>query len=209
MFAFAPEWGWTFACSAPNSSHARCRGELLGLVDDEVAAVVPLGRIALRVLVGEHRALRLEHGARREVLRRDQLDRRVLPLDLTADDVGDDRVGLLERAAHHTSSPASIAAISAEPRDVAAALERGLEEDLQDLLGERRRDDAAAHRQHVGVVVEAREPSREQVVAQRGADAAHLVRGDLLALPAPTEHDADVGVRRRRRRVPTPAQIGG
>ncbi len=38
-------------------------GELLGLVHDEVPAVVPLGRVALGVLVREHRALRLEHGA--------------------------------------------------------------------------------------------------------------------------------------------------
>ena len=37
--------------------------EVLGVVDDEVAAVVPLPGIALRVLVGEHRTLRLEHGA--------------------------------------------------------------------------------------------------------------------------------------------------
>ena len=33
-----------------------------------------------------------------------------------------------------------------------------------------------------------------EVVAQRGADAAHLVGGELLALPAAAEHDADVGL---------------
>ena len=38
-------------------------GEVLGVVDHVVAAVVALGRIALGVLVGEHRALRLEHRA--------------------------------------------------------------------------------------------------------------------------------------------------
>ena len=58
MFALAPECGCTLACSAPNSSQARVAGELLGLVDDEVAAVVALARVALGVLVGEHRALR-------------------------------------------------------------------------------------------------------------------------------------------------------
>ena len=49
-------------------------GELLGFVDHEVAAVVALRRVALGVLVGEHRALRREHRGRREVLRRDELD---------------------------------------------------------------------------------------------------------------------------------------
>ena len=69
-------------------------GELLGLVDDGVAAVVALGRVALGVLVGEDGTLRLEHRRRREVLRRDELDRGVLALDLAADDVGDLGVGL-------------------------------------------------------------------------------------------------------------------
>ena len=92
-FALAPECGCTFACSAPNSAHARVAREVLGVVDDEVAAVVALGRVALGVLVGEHRALRLEHRARREVLRRDQLDRGVLALELALDDVGDLGIG--------------------------------------------------------------------------------------------------------------------
>ena len=56
MLAFAPECGCTLACSAPNSAQARVAGELLGLVDHEVAAVVPLARVALGVLVREHRA---------------------------------------------------------------------------------------------------------------------------------------------------------
>src|SRR5262249_62154226 len=85
---------------------------VLGVVDDVVAAVVALAGVALGVLVGEHRALRLEHCRRREVLGRDQLDRRVLPLDLAADDAGDGRVGALERRAHQISSPSSILAIS-------------------------------------------------------------------------------------------------
>ena len=49
-------------------------GELLDVVDDRVAAVVPLARVALGVLVGEHRADRLHDGGRREVLTGDQLD---------------------------------------------------------------------------------------------------------------------------------------
>ena len=43
MFALAPECGCTLAWSAPNSAQAVAR-ELLGVVDDVVAAVVPLPR---------------------------------------------------------------------------------------------------------------------------------------------------------------------
>ena len=63
----------------------------------------------------------------------------------------------------------------------------------------------AAHRQHVGVVVLARHPRGVEVVAERGADAEHLVGGNLLALAAAADHDAAVGaavrdLRARRRR---------
>jgi len=40
-------------------------GELLDLVDEFAAAVPALGRVALGVLVGEHAALGLHHGAGR------------------------------------------------------------------------------------------------------------------------------------------------
>ena len=56
--------------------------ELLGDVHELAAAVVALARQALRVLVGEPRALRLHHGAERVVLARDQLDLVVLPATL-------------------------------------------------------------------------------------------------------------------------------
>ena len=64
-------------------------------------------------------------------------------------------------------------------------------------------------RKHVGVVVGTGEPGGEQVVAQRGAHAVHLVGRQLLALPAAAEHDAEVGLavahgatdRRAERRV--------
>ena len=88
---------------AEQRARARAR-EFLGVVDDEVAAVVALAGIALGVLVGEHRALRLEHRRRREVLRRDQLDRRVLALELAPDDVGDLGIGALQRRRHRRVS---------------------------------------------------------------------------------------------------------
>ena len=61
-------------------------GQLLGLVDHLVAAVVPLARVALAVLVGEDRPGGPQHRRRGEVLRGDELDRGVLPLDLGVDD---------------------------------------------------------------------------------------------------------------------------
>ena len=49
-------------------------GELLGDVDEFAAAVVTLPGVALRVLVRQHRALRLEDATARVVLGGDQLD---------------------------------------------------------------------------------------------------------------------------------------
>ena len=70
----------------------------LGDVDELAAAVVALARIPLGVLVGQHRAGRLQHGLADEVLRGDQLEAGVLPVLLVADGLGDLRVGRGERA---------------------------------------------------------------------------------------------------------------
>ena len=79
-------------------------GELLGLVDHQVAAVVALARVALGVLVGEHRALRGDDRPRREVLRRDELDGGVLPLGLALDDAGDRGVRRAQLVAAHLAA---------------------------------------------------------------------------------------------------------
>ncbi len=71
-------------------------GELLDLVHDLAAAVVPPARIALGVLVRRHAADRLEHARPSEVLRRDQLDLAALALELAAEEVGDLAVDLSE-----------------------------------------------------------------------------------------------------------------
>ena len=59
--------------------------QVLDLVHVDVSAVVALSRVALRVLVGQHRTAGLQHGRRGEVLRCDQLQRGVLPLEFVLD----------------------------------------------------------------------------------------------------------------------------
>jgi hypothetical protein len=63
--------------------------ELLDLVDPLAAAVVALPRVALGVLVREHRAGRLEHRRPGEVLGRDQLELVALAAELAVDQTGD------------------------------------------------------------------------------------------------------------------------
>ena len=70
--------------------------ELLDLVDDLAAAVVPLARVALGVLVRRHRPDRLEHGRPGEVLGGDQLDLAALALELLAEESRDIGVDLGE-----------------------------------------------------------------------------------------------------------------
>ena len=68
-------------------------GERFHLVGILAAAVVAPARIALGVLVGEHRADRLEHRRAGDVLARDQLDPLALAAKLTADDRVHRRIG--------------------------------------------------------------------------------------------------------------------
>ena len=74
-----------------------------------------------------------------------------------------------------------------------SAFERRFEPYLQDFVGQSESDDPPAHGKDVRVVMLAREAGRIQIVAQRGADARHLVGGDLLALAASAKHDTAVG----------------
>ena len=59
--------------------------QVLHLVDDLVAPVVATAGIPLRVLVGQHRARGGQHRRRGEVLGRDQLQRRLLAVELLSD----------------------------------------------------------------------------------------------------------------------------
>ena len=172
-------------------------------VDELAAAVVAPARIAFGVLVGEDRAGGLEHGAADEVLRRDQLEAAVLALQLVADAPRRSRDRSRRACASvEMRSGRQAVVMRSLPlccRDLieaplmASALERRVQPERQDLVGEAEGDDAAAHREDVGVVVLARQPRRVEIVAERGADARHLVGGDLLALAAAAEHDAAIG----------------
>ena len=68
--------------------------QLLGDVDLLAAAVVAAARVALGVLVGQHRADRVEHRLRHEVLRGDHLQRPLLAPQLALEHGGDRRVDL-------------------------------------------------------------------------------------------------------------------
>ena len=71
-------------------------GEILGDVDELAAAVIAPARIPFRVFVGHHRALRLEHGTRDDVLGGDELDLVALAAEFEVDGAGDVRIGVGE-----------------------------------------------------------------------------------------------------------------
>ena len=78
-FAWAPECGCTLAKPQSNSRLARSMARVFGDVDIFAAAVIAPAGIALGIFVGQHRALRLQHRLRDDVLRGDQLDLFLLP----------------------------------------------------------------------------------------------------------------------------------
>ncbi len=70
----------------------------LDFVGWSAALIVAAARIALRIFVGQHRALRFEHRAADDVLRCDQLDLRLLALKLMLDAGEHRRIGVGEPA---------------------------------------------------------------------------------------------------------------
>jgi len=76
---------------------------------------------------------------------------------------------------------------------VAASLERCLKPDFDDFICQPEPYDAPAHGKHIGVVMQTRHACGVQVIAERGANAPHLVGGDLFPLSAAAEHDAALG----------------
>ncbi len=71
--------------------------QLLDLIDEFATAVIAPARIAFGVFVGQHRALRFEHGARHDVLGCDELDLILLTPELAADRGRDIGIGLGQR----------------------------------------------------------------------------------------------------------------
>ncbi len=69
----------------------------LGDVDELAAAVIALARQALGIFVGQHRALRFQHGARHDVFRGDQFDLVALAAEFLADHVGDRGIDVAQR----------------------------------------------------------------------------------------------------------------
>ena len=76
-------------------------GQVLDDVDVLAATVVAAARVALRVLVGEHGALCLQHGARHEVLRGNHFKGVALTGDFAADGLEDLRVELAHLLVTH------------------------------------------------------------------------------------------------------------
>ena len=68
--------------------------EALDHVGRRAALVVAAARIAFRIFVGEDRALRFEHRAADDILRRDQLDLVLLAAKLGLDRAGYGRIGV-------------------------------------------------------------------------------------------------------------------
>ena len=74
-------------------------------VDELAAAIIAAARIAFGIFVGEHRSLRLEHGARDDVFGGDQLDLVALAAELERDGLGDLGIGFGERRREKTVRP--------------------------------------------------------------------------------------------------------
>ena len=92
--------------------------QLFGDVDELAGAVVAASGVALRVLVGQWRALCLQHRAARVVLRRDEHDVPALPVRLLPDGLRDLGVTLHQHA--HGNPPLSLMWESGHPERAGA-----------------------------------------------------------------------------------------
>ena len=76
-----------------------------------------------------------------------------------------------------------------------SAFERRREPERHDFIGEPERDDPAAHRKHVRIVMQPGKACGMEIVAQRRTHAWHFVGGYLLALATASEHDPAIRAR--------------
>ena len=75
-----------------------------GDVDELAAAVIAPARQPFGIFVGQHRALRLQHGAADDVFRRDQLDLVALAAEFKPDRLGDLGIGFGKRGGKEESA---------------------------------------------------------------------------------------------------------
>ncbi len=78
--------------------------QVLDDVGKLAAAVIALARIALRILVREHRARGFEHGFADKIFRGNQLQPLVLAAGFVVNGSGNLRIGFVERAVHFCRS---------------------------------------------------------------------------------------------------------
>ena len=167
--------------------------ELLHFIDDLAAAVVAAAGVALRVLVGEHRARGLEHGLRDEILGRDQLERERLPPTLEADQAVDLGIDLGEARARSVAFRARELVDQRDAPRVATAVEGSFEPDLHDRPGLLRVEAIARQRQHVRIVVAPRGLRRLGVLHERSAHAGEAIRGVAHSEAGAADHDRALG----------------
>ncbi len=179
-------------------------GERLGDVDELAAAVVAPAGIAFGILVGHHRALRLEHRPRDDVFRGDQLDVILLPPQFLADGGGDVRVGFRQRrfeeaavvtgrrgleCVSHSMLRQKLEGVRQlfDTTAMMATLELGREEHPQALARDFRADHPAAEANDVCIVMLTRKPGPERIVHQRGPHLGISIGGDADADTAATD----------------------
>ena len=117
-FAGLPEYGCTFTWMSSadplavlaNKARTRSIASSSTWSIDLLALVVPLAGVTLGVLVGETRARRLHHRARRVVLARDEAHGVVLAMVLFGDEVRDFGIDLRKRRLAHARSMPQIRA---------------------------------------------------------------------------------------------------
>ena len=166
----------------------------LGLVDLLAAAVVAPAGIAFGIFVGQHRARRLEHGARHDVLRSDQLDLLALAMQLALQHRIDRRIRfgdalhehrqryvlpLRGNLTHDFDTPESLATRPAwRPPSNACG-----KEDLQRFARNLDADQPLAEGHHVGIVMLAREAGGSRVMREHRAHLGVAVGRDRDADP--------------------------
>ena len=189
--------------------------QLLGDVDLLAAAVVALARVALGVLVGQHRAGRVEDRLGDEVLGGDHLERALLAGELAVEHLGDLGVDLAQRRGLEVLGQFGHRGCSSlhrgdllDPARVTAALEVRREEAVDDRRGLVGAEALAGKGQHVGVVVAAAHLGLVGVVCVDRAHPFDLVRHDRDSRrPSRRRSPPDRRPRRRpaaRRRRRTP-----